>query len=341
MRRNLIAKRAFALGVMAALMAAFLVGPTPVTAAGTGTIVFDYSHGQYSSYLIDNVDLELKNNLTALGYTVVWALGGINASILEDATAFIAGSQYGETTGYTAAEYSAIAEWFNTGNKFMWVGYDSDYEGNSVITNMTTMLAGVNSHVYGEPLSIEDPESNCDAGYRAVANVTSTDPFVADIVADTAKVLMHGPTLLYGSTTGIPEVAADAVALETTTIANVYPFLYYSDAATIVNNDLIDGFAHSAGDVGGFVAATIETGAGAAGTGVIIVSGASPYGDYRPMHEDNYKDVVLTGYNLVPQGIDFGINTAQSAISMTLILAIGAIGAVVVVVVIVAMMKKK
>ncbi len=341
MRRNLLTKRAFALGVMAALMAAFLVGPTPVTAAGTGTIVFDYSHGQYSSFLAGNVDLDLKNDLIDLGYTVVWAMGGINASILEDAVGYVAGSQYGETTGYTADEYTAIANWFNAGNKFMWVGYDSDYDGNSVITNMTAMLEGVGSHVYGEPLSVEDPESNCASGYRAVANETSDDEFVADIVADVDAVLMHGPTLLYGMESGFLWGAGTPVALETVTIPNVYPLLYYSEAATLVNPDLIDGFAHSDGDVGSVVAATIEISAGAAGTGVIVVSGASPYGDYQPMFTDEYKNVTLTGYNFVNQAIDFGINHALTSTNFTLIIAIGAIGAVVVVVVIVAMMKKK
>ena len=151
---------------------------------------------------------------------------------------------------------------------------------------------------------------------------------------------MHGPTLLYGSPSATSE-SADAVALETVSIPNVYTLLTYSEAATIVNNDLIDGFAHSAGDVGAFVAATIEVNAGPAGTGVIVVSGASPYGDYQPMYQSDYKDVVLTGYNLVKQTIDLGINHAKSTVSMTLILAIGAIGAVVVVVVVVAMMKKK
>ncbi|MFW9932604.1 MAG: hypothetical protein ACFFDR_08100, partial [Candidatus Thorarchaeota archaeon] len=131
------------------------------------------------------------------------------------------------------------------------------------------------------------------------------------------------------------------VALETTSIPNVYPLLYTGEAAVLVNADLIDGYAHDEGDEGSFVMATLEVGAGTAGSGVLIVSGASPYGDYRPMSEAEYYDIVMTGaMSFVSNAIDFGMNQAQ-AMDMTLILAIGAIGAVIVVVIIVAVMKKK
>ncbi|MFW9978658.1 MAG: hypothetical protein ACFFEJ_11310 [Candidatus Thorarchaeota archaeon] len=340
MRTNLFAKRVFTVGILTALFAAFLIGPAPVAAAGTGTIVFDYGHGQYNSNLWNTTDLWLDNNLTAMGYTVIFDDDGITAADLEGAVGFVAGSIYGSSNGYTAAEISAIADWFNAGKKFMWIGYDSDYGGyNYIQTNMSEILKGVGSHVYGEPLSVEDPISSAASGYRVIANTTGTDPFIAPIVQGVEKILCHGPTLLYGSTTGVPFVTA--VALETTSIPNVYPLLYTGEAAVLVNADLIDGYAHDEGDEGSFVMATLEVGAGTAGSGVLIVSGASPYGDYRPMSEAEYYDIVMTGaMSFVSNAIDFGMNQAQ-AMDMTLILAIGAIGAVIVVVIIVAVMKKK
>ena len=339
MRIN-ISKRAFAIGVLATFFAAFLVGPAPVAADGTGTIVFDYTHGQYSSNLWNTTDLAIADALEAMGYTVVFAYGGINTSILDDAVGFVAGSIYGSDGGYTSTEFTVITDWFNAGNKFMWIGYDSDYAGRTYINdNMTKILEDTGSHVFGEPLSIEDPISSAASGYRAIANGTSDNSFVAPIVAGVSKVLMHGPTCLYGSSSATE--GTDVVALETGTIANVYPLLYFGASATIVNADLVNGYAHDEGDTGAFVAATLEIGAGTAGNGVIIVSGASPYGDYRPMAEAEYYDIVMTGsLDFVVNGIDFGMNQAQ-AMNMTLILAIGAIGAVVVVVIIVAVMKRK
>jgi hypothetical protein len=286
------AKRVIALTVITALFASYLVGPIPVAAQteASGIIVFDYSYGQYSGS-VAYIDAFLEANLTAMGYEVVWAYGGINASILENATGLVLGSVYGDGA-YPAAEVTAIGNWFDAGNKFLWVSYDSDYDGEVVNDNMTLVLEEVGSHVYGEPTSIEDDVSNCGAGYRPVANTTSTDPFVADIVENVDAVLMHGPTLLYGVTDADP-FGANAVPLENTTIANVYPLLYYGAGATIIEHDLRLPYAHEENQVGGFVAATLEI----QGTNAIIVSGASPYGDYRPMYADQYYGVDLTGHN--------------------------------------------
>ncbi len=339
MRRNLLAKRILTVSILTALFAAFLIGPAPVAAEGTGTIVFDYGHGQKNINLANTTDQWLSDNLTAMGYTVVFDEDGITAADLDDAVGFVAGSIYGDSNGYTSAEINAIADWFNAGKKFMWIGYDSDYSGAYINNNMTAILEAVGSHVYGEPLSVEDPYSSAAAPYRAIANVTGTDPFIADIVEGVGKILMHGPTCLYGSTTGAE--GEGVVALETQSINNVYVLLRFGGSATIVNNDLIDGYAHQEGDKGSFVAATLEIGAGDAGNGVLVVSGASPYGDYRPMSEAEYYDIVMTGaMNFVSRTIDFGMNQAQAA-DNTLLLAIGAIGAVVVVVIIIAVMKKK
>ncbi len=314
----------------------------PVVAQSKGKIVFDYSHGQYSSKLYNTTDLQLANNLTEAGYEVVWAYGGINSTILNDAVGLVLASIYGESNGYLQTEVTAIADWFNAGNKFLWVAYDSDYSGKYINNNMTAILEAVGSHVYGEPTSIEDPISNAGAGYRPVANGTSDDPFVADIVEGTTKVLMHGPTLLYGSNSDTPGEGVSPVALETTSISNVYPLLYYGGNATIVDHDVTYPYAHNDGDRGEFVAATIEIGAGDAHTGVIVVSGASPYGDYQPMCSWEYHDVILDGYNFVNNAIEFGVNYALNPpMTINPLLIYGGIGAVVVIIIVVVLIKRK
>ncbi len=275
-----------------------------VTISGSGKIVFDYSHGQYSISVVD-IDQNLIDNLTALGYEVVKAFGGINASILSDAGGLVISSMYGTTNGFSALEIDDIANWFNAAPRFLWVGYDSDYEGRYVNDNMTAILSGVGSHVYGEPTSIEDAEENCGAGYRVVANTTSSNPFVSEIVEGVSHVIMHGPTCLYGSTGASP--TNGVVSLENTSIENVYPLLYYGQGATIIDMDLTPPLAHSDGQIGGFVAAAMEINAGPNGNGVIVTSGASPYGDYRPMCTFFYYERILTGDLLVRNAIDFGM----------------------------------
>lgn len=281
---------------------------------GVGTIVFDYSHGQLSggSFAYDD-DVLLRAELEAMGYTVIWAVGGLNASILSTADGLMIGSIYHEDNVFLASEITAIADWFNAGSKFLWVGCDSDFtsvpnSGQFINDNMAAVLEAVNSHVYPEPTAIEDPESNAGAAYRAIANQTSDDPFVSDIVVNVDTVLMHGPTLVYGSNNdNSPGVGIDPVALEDTTISDVYPLLYYSDFARIVDMDITSPIAHNDGDIGAFVAATMEVNAGTANDDVIIVSGASPYADYRSMHIDNYYEV-WNGSTFVRQAIDFGMN---------------------------------
>jgi hypothetical protein len=342
MNSKIFMKRVATLAIVVALFAPLLVRPS--VAQAEPKIIFDYSHGQASSPF--TVDEWLMGNLTALGYEIVVTYGGLNDTILSDADGLVIGSIYGADSGFLAAEVTAMVDWFNAGNKFLWVAADSDYgsdnSGQWINDNMTLILDGVGSHIHFEPTAIQDPVSNCGAGYRPVANGTSSDAYVADIVADTTNVLMHGPTLLYGSTDGVS--TSGEVALETTSIPNVYPLLYYGGNATIVDDDLIEPVAHDVGDVGEFVACAMETFAGEAGTGVLIASGASPYADYRPMCQDEYYGVTLDGYNFVEQAIHFGMSLAPTLappMDMTMLLIAGGIGAVVIVIIIVVLMKRK
>jgi len=308
-------KRVTAIAFLAAIYSSLLISPSPAIAADSRTIVFDYSHGQYKPTLVNTTDLWLKNKLWSMGYTVVWALGGINASILSNAVAFVAGPIMGVTEGYTAAELTAIANWFNAGNKFMWIGYDSDFPsattGQFILNNMTAILSRVGSHVYGEPTGVQDAISNCGAVDRVVANKTGTNPYVAPCAAGISKVLMHSPTLLFGSDSSSPGYDVSPIQLETNTITNVYPLLYYGASANIVDSDLIPPKVHNDNQTGSFVATTLEIRAGTTQSGVLVVSGGSQYGQYQPMCTDKYYGVNLDG-GFVKQVISFGITQATT-----------------------------
>jgi hypothetical protein len=262
----------------------------------------------------------LAGNLTEMGYTTIFATGDLNSSILSTADGLIVGSIYGIEDGFTADEVNAISSWYNVGGKFMWIGYDSDYGGFAYINdNMTQILEAVDSHVYGEPTSIEDAVSNCGgAAYRAVATGTSSNSKVSATGTGVSAVLLHGSTLVYGSTSADPDVGT--VALETQSISNVYPILYYSSSAYITDADLIPPKAHSNNQEGAFVAATIELGMGVNEKGVLVVSGASPYGDYQPMCCNEYYDVKLDGMRFVKQVIYFAfahtVDTTAPTISV-------------------------
>ena len=57
---------------------------------------------------------------------------------------------------------------------------------------------------------------------------------------------------------------------------------------------------------------TVEVMSGDDDSGVLVVAGASPYGDYQPMSTDEYYGVPLEGMALVSQTIDWGMKRAFS-----------------------------
>jgi hypothetical protein len=303
-----------AIALLSMLIAAVYIGPIPIHAQSEDakTILVDYSHGQDSSvYGREVFDPLLFANLTELGYEVTIAYGGINSSILADVEGFLLGSIRGLMDGFSLDEITAIADWFHQGDRFLWVAYDSDYPapgGPFINGNSTLVLEAVGSHVYGEHTHIWDLDMNCGEGYRPIANVTSNDPFVADIVRDIDAVLMHGATCLYGSDSDTPDSVTNPVVFANTTIGNVTPFLYYSPTAFIADQDTLMPLAHNNGDNESLVACTIEINAGLNRTGVIVVSGSAPYGSYCPMSADHYYNWTLDGYQMILQAIEFGMN---------------------------------
>jgi hypothetical protein len=320
--------------LIAALFAPYFISVGfPMRAAAQAeapVIVFDMGHGQYKDTVFEYEDMLLEGNLTEMGFEVVWAWGGLNATILDGAWGLVIGSIYGSSNGFAASEITAVETWFADGEKFLWVSYDSDYAGYDYIrTNSTAMLEAAESSVYGEPISVSDAISNCQASYRVVANKTSTAAAVSTIVAGVDAVLMHGPTCLYGVNS-----TDDPVALETVTLPNVHPVLYYGASATIGDSDLVPPLAHTDGQSGEFVAMTVETNAGPTDNSIIVVSGASPYGDYQPMSTAEYYNVTLTGFNLVYQTFEWGKNRLMGGFAIDPILLIGIVGVVVVVIII-------
>jgi len=307
--------------ILIVILMAFCVAPNPMVEYSSsqgfrGTVILDYSHGQDFDTGYPNVDHHLEGNLSAMGYDVIWARGGINSSILEGCTALIMGPIFGYDVPILQYETEAIAAWFSTGNKFLWVGNHGDFEdtltGPHETGNMSLILNAVGSHVYAENGELWDEYSNCGEGYRVVANITCSDPFLQPIVVGVERVLTHGGTILYGSDSETPGMYTNPVTLEETSIENVYPLLWSSQGSYLLDYQDPEMLAHEDFTIGSFVVCTLELYAGVSGTGVLIVSGASPYGNNRPMFFDCYREYPLDGHLFVMQGIDYGIELAKS-----------------------------
>ncbi|MHA2141018.1 MAG: hypothetical protein ACXADC_11105 [Candidatus Thorarchaeota archaeon] len=296
--------------IILAIAAVALSCPTAAVAEQSEglQILIDYSHGQGSVDV--RTDALLVDDLQDSGFEVVRILEGLNATQLSKASVLIMGPVQWSINGLTAEEIEAVAEWFSSGNKLIWIGCDSDYisdtTGQWVNDNMTALLRAVGSHVYPEPTQVIDSESHLGQEHIVVANSTSQAPMIQKAVEGVDGILMHGGTLLYGSTSSY---TINPIPLENYALPNVHPLLFYSPAAIIYDyDDTLLPFAHRDGQEGQFVACTIET----KESSVIVVSGASPYGSSSSMSSNEYSSTQLDGLRFVSQTINHGVDLAAS-----------------------------
>ena len=319
-------------GMLLILIAMVFISPfvTPAVAQEGKVVLIPLGHGEGTKLL----DL-FVGNLTEWGYTVKFANGTINSTILDGVDILLLGSVWG--ANYTDAEVNAVKNWFEEGGKAIWVAGDSDYGGgNYIITNANKMLEAINSHIRVEPTSVEDPASNCGAAYRVAANVTNTDDSVASKLVEGVEhpILFHGPSILYGV-----KDDGTAVALEEESIENVHWVLKTSKYGVINDHDEIPPVAHENGQEGSFVVMAVEMYAGPASNNKIVVSSASPYGDYQPMFSWTYKNVTLDGPTLVKNTIDW-MAQVEAPTNWTLYIGVG-VGIIVVIAVVIILLKRK
>jgi hypothetical protein len=97
---------------------------------------------------------------------------------------------------FSAGNLSAIETWFESGDKFLWIGGESDYAGYYDANNTgNPLLAEISSDLRLDSGSVEDPTSNDAAAYRVVVNSTGVSSDLTDYVTDGFnQLVMHGPT---------------------------------------------------------------------------------------------------------------------------------------------------
>jgi len=313
-------------------MPALALTISTASAQETKTVAFASGHGQLGSEDTWDAYNDLLDDLVGLDYETEEIEGTITAAELTGVDLLMLGAVYG--VNLTNAEISAIESWFDDGEKAIWVGCDSDYGGGHIIImeNCNKVLEAIGSKIRVEPTQVLDGESNAQAGYRVVANVTNhEDEQIEDITQGVEKVLYHGPSILAGF------VEDEWVALEETEVENVFWIQMTSPASAIADTDFAEGAmfepkAHGLTDEGSFVIFAVERFAGPDQNNKIIVTGATPYGDYKPMYASEYYDVALDGPDLVTQAIVWSLEVeSPPAFDITLI-----IGIIVVIIIIVA-----
>ncbi|NJE85791.1 CGP-CTERM sorting domain-containing protein, partial [Thermococcus sp. CX2] len=208
-------------------------------------------------------------------------------------------------------EIQAIVQWWNDGNRILWIAGDSDYgDGKDRIDFANAILDAIGANLRLDQASVEDADSNAGAGYRVVAIVnpeadTPEKDMITKDLTNGGKVLFHGPGVVaYVDDSGnwkplTPDVEGIYIIVTST-----------SSGGQIVDNTDPAPNAYEVGATGEFPLMAVQFFDDK--KNVLIVSGETPYGGYEPMWAPEYKDVKLDGPQFVTNFIHWAITVQQN-----------------------------
>ncbi|ASJ07440.1 CGP-CTERM sorting domain-containing protein [Thermococcus pacificus] len=313
----------------AIILAVFvLFGVFGFAAASATTIGVDLAHGENDKGLTVLTDKD--GNVVADGMIktisdVTWAYIGpadkadtlgiqqVGEQITYDAIKDIDFLIIGQPAqAFTPDEINALKQWWDDGNRILWIAGDSDYgSGVQTIDNVNAVLDALGVNLRLDQCSVEDSQSNAGAGYRVVGIVNPDDktPNKEDITKDLqngGKVLFHGPGVVaYVDDSGNWQTIQPNAGLE-----NVYVIVTSSENGQIVENSDPAANAYTVGDTGKFPLLAVQVFPDK--KNVLIVSGETPYGGYEPMWAPEYSEVKLDGPTFVTNFIHWAVSTQQS-----------------------------
>jgi len=316
--------------LIAATMLFSVFAISPIQPQAGKTIVIDQKAGRpyWQSSPPATGGAPLRNvvgNLTALGYTVVIERGGINSSVLQDASALILFKLLTQDGNYTQAELDAIANWMKTGNKFLWVASDSDYlDSYLTVTGSdfredqpNKVLAAIGSHIRFELCSVESPTWNIGAApYRVLSNITNTaDPDVVTIMTGITKpIYFAGPAAIIFINDQGTYVSYDDLpkpGLFSSTPAVFWVLKTAPDGRIVDGSPKFPPVYYTAGQTGSFVLMAGEK--YLYGSSKVIATVETPIGDIGySIWTDLYRGMSLDGPKLLYNTIAWGL-TPESA----------------------------
>ncbi len=246
-------------------------------------VMIDFAHAAFSS----NYN-KFADHLLSWGYNVTkFTTGNFTAGSFTGVDVLIVPAL---DYNYTAAELTVVKDWFDTGNKAIWVAGDSDFGGNAMwAVRGNNILSSI-----GSTLRIESGAVESDYNFKASYRVSATDynfngteawnlvnglPYQgADAMAE-----FHGPTAVIAkNTTGY-------FNLETNTFPNVEWVVKTKNGTFLPNTVAADANGaqvHTNNQEGEFVMLALQHSAGVAGTSKVVVSGENIFSTYKNMFND-------------------------------------------------------
>jgi hypothetical protein len=246
-------------------------------------VMIDFAHAAFSSSYNKFAD-----HLLSWGYDVrMFKTGNFTASNFTGVDVFIVPAL---DYNYTAAELTVVKDWFDAGNKALWVAGDSDfgknaawsYRGNDVLSSV------------GSQLRIESGAVESDINFKATYRVSATKyNFNGDkswelvnglpYQGESAMAEFHGPTAV------IAKNATGFFDLENNEFTNVEWVVKTTNATFLPNTNASSAAGaqvHTNNQEGEFVLMALEHSAGVAGTSKVVVSGEHPFSTYKNMFND-------------------------------------------------------
>ncbi|MFW9914464.1 MAG: Ig-like domain-containing protein [Candidatus Thorarchaeota archaeon] len=246
---------------------------------------------------------KFSSNLTEWGFEVRFLETTLSASDLTDVDIFMS-AMAGESpdspqaTEYTSAEVQALQDWFNEGNKSVWIAGDSDFDDDvplgwtAHVNNKILLALGSNAMV--EKASVES-EDNFKASYRVKASVYNT---VDEIPAQLLSTAKHGGAEFHGPApvVGYNYSSGNPVALETPEAdayfkaRNLYWVVKATNNAThpstlVYNTPTTNWSVHTVNAHDNFVMMTAQE-LGPSNSCKIVVTGEAPWTTFKHMFHD-------------------------------------------------------
>ena len=193
-------------------------------------------------------------------------------------------------------EVAAIAEWFNSSQKVIWLAGDSDYPAQGSETSQefaNIILDAIGSHLRLDYVSVEDPVSCAVKPYRVIG-IVDPPKELAVLGYAAKKVLFHGP----GAVAVVLPDGTWANPL-TNPVKNVYVIVRTTENGRIVEHQPAGpgapghlGIAYSVGMEGKFPLLAVEV---MPNGNKVIVSGETPYSGYQAGVTWTYYGQLLDG----------------------------------------------
>ncbi len=281
------------------------------------TIMIDLSHGAYHTEVTN-----FKGNLTAASNTVAMLEGDNylkNFTSSADAL-FMSGPKY----AYNTTETEAIRSWFDQGNKFLFIGGDSDYGGYYSPVAVNNLLRTLGAHIRLDSTSISDPQNNDGAAYRVAATQLGNGTIGSKVTEGMkAGFILHGPCSILGVNTSDPLVPY--LDLRTTKLPNVEILASYSAVSVAEDSDgseLPTDLYSTIKTQGNYPAVVVET----IGNSYIVLAGEAMFTDYKSMYNQitetgTYNNGTTYGMMFVNNMINYFLGEAQAPISFVPVVA--------------------